>query len=193
MASYGEHIFTLTGLVVAAWDGTNYGLPQAVGDQQKLTVEPQFDTDELKAGGMVRALLSVPTHLSLTLEYARLEAAVLAVVAGESPAETGTTPNVERAFGVSGGNAGLPYFAVIGSFAAEDGGNLLLGVPLAKLDAYPAPSNDQNQFGLYSVAGRGMANSACSAPNQLIFYKQNETAASLPATAAAVDTFFGVA
>jgi hypothetical protein len=190
--AYGETVFTLTNLIVAAWDGANYGAPVTVGHRQKMNIEPQFDTDTIKAGGMMRAALSVATHNTFTLEYAKLQSTVLAVIAGETPSTSGVTPSQKTAFGLVGGGAGMPYFGVIGVFASEDGGNILVGLPLCKLDKYPAMGNDQNQFAVYSVSGTGIANEVSSAPSQLVFFEQNETAATAPADAAAVDTFFGI-
>jgi hypothetical protein len=188
--TYGERLFTLTALTVAPWDGAAYGSPVAVGDRQQLQVTPQMDTDEVKAGGVVVALLSVATHVTFTLAYARLQPAVLSVIATDSPTTSGSSPAAVTDFGTMGG--GLPYFGVMGAFASEDGGNVLIGLPLCKLDSAPAPANDQNQFATYSVTGRGIANPASDSPGRLLVVRQYETAAALPADADAVDTFFGV-
>src|SRR5690606_11975984 len=44
------------------------------------------------------------------------------------------------------GGAGTGYFGLIAAYVADDGGNMVVGFPKAKLGTFPGFTQEQNQF-----------------------------------------------
>lgn len=183
-----QSIYTITGIRVARWDGSNYGAPVSLAEGQTLQFEPQADTDEKKSYGLITRLLTVFTHVNLNLGVGLIQANALWVMTGLAQSVSGSGATATQRLGFDAGGAGLPYFGVVGNFASDDQGDVVMGIPLCKLDAIPSLSSDQNQFILPESAGRGIANSASATPQRGLFIDQNKVAA----TVADFDAFFGI-
>lgn len=183
-----QSIYTITGIRVARWDGTNYGTVVSLAEGQNLQFEPQADTDDKKSYGAVTRLLTVFTHVTFTIGIGLIQADALWAMTGLAQSLSGSGATASQRLGFDTGGAGLPYFGVIGNFASDDLGDVVVGLPRCKLDAIPALSSDQNQFILPESGGRGIVNSLSSTPNRGLFIDQNKVAT----TIADFDAFFGI-
>lgn len=175
---FGEVAFTLTELVVATYNITTGAVGSAVPieDGQTLDITPMGDTDELKAFGRIKHMLSIPTHAEFKGGYGGISRSALAVITGNAEVESGTTPS--RTFFqnmVAGGV--LPYFAIAGRALVEGGGSLAVGLKACMLDKLPAISFDgkANKFIVSEFSGRSLA----AADDTLIYMMGLETAAAL--------------
>jgi hypothetical protein len=101
---------------------------------------------------------------------------------------SGSGASATQRLGFDTGGSGLPYFGVVGNFASDDSGDVVIGIPRCKLDAIPALSSDQNQFILPESSGRGIANSASASASRGLFIDQNKVAAAIEN----FDAFFGI-
>ena len=183
-----QSLYTLTDIRVARWDGSNYGTVVSLAEGMALQFEPQADTDNKKSYGLMRRLLTVFTHVNFTLGVGLLQADAIWVVTGVAVSTSGSGASLTQRLGFDAGGGGLPYFGVVGNFASDDGGDVVMGIPLNKLDKIPSLSSDQNQFILPESAGRGIANSASSTPRRALFIDQNKVAQ----TISNFDAFFGI-
>lgn len=183
-----QSIYTLTDLRVARWDGTAYGTPVSLAEGQTLEFEPQADTDEKKSYGLVTRLLTVFTHVNVTIGIGLIQANAWWVMVGVSVSETGASGDKVQSLGVDGGGAGLPYFGVVGNFASDDAGDVVIGIPRVKLDAPPSLASEQNQFILPESSAKGIANLSSANPKRILWIDQNQQAK----TITDFNSFFGI-
>jgi hypothetical protein len=176
VSSVPQSIYTLTDLRVARWDGATYGTPISLAEGQTLEFEPQADTDEKKSYGRMTRLLSVFTHVNITIGVGLIQANAWWVMVGLEQAETGDSGDKIQSLGVDAGGAGLPYFGVVGNFASDDAGDVVIGIPRVKLDAPPSLSSEQNQFILPESSAKGIVNLLSTKPNRLLWIDQNQQA-----------------
>lgn len=178
MPEFGEVVYTLTDLVIAALnsDGT-YGTSLALDYGQSLTIEPIADNDTLKAFGMNVELLSVPIGAKFTLAQGSVQFAALEILLGLTAVDSGTTPNQISTLDMLGGGAGLPYFGIIGKMASINGGAFKVGGFKAKLDSIPQIGVEQNKFVLPEVTGQFAAQNTTT--RKLFRIKREETAAAI--------------
>lgn len=171
-----QSIYTLTDLRVARWDGTQYGTVVSLAEGQTLEFEPQADTDQKKSYGLMTRLLSVFTHININIGLGLIQANAWWVMVGVEQSETGNSGDKTQSLGVDGGGAGLPYFGVVGNFASDDAGDVVIGIPRVKLDAPPALSSEQNQFILPESSAVGIANTLSTNPKRILWIDQNQQA-----------------
>lgn len=190
-AGVPQSIYTITNIKVAQWTGAAYEAPISLTEGQNLQFEPQADTDQKKSYGGIKRLLTVFTHVNFTIGVGLIQPDAFWHMTGVSISLQGTTGEataVQR-LGFQTGGAGLPYFGVVGTFASDDGGDVVIGIPLCKLDSLPSLSSDQNKFILPDSSGSGIANIKSSTPNQGLFIDLRKTAADITD----FGTFFGIA
>lgn len=183
-----QSIYTISDLRVARWDGSNYGTVVAMAEGQMLQFDPQADTDEKKSFGRIRRLLTVLTHINFNIGVGLVQADAIWVMTGIAQSVSGSGASLTQRLRFDSGGSGLPYFGVVGNFASDDLGDVVMGIPLCKLDAPPSLSSDQNKFILPDSKGKGIANSASSTPNTCLFIDQNKVAQ----TITNFDAFFGI-
>lgn len=175
---FGEVAFTLTELVVATYDITadTVGSAVPIEDGQTLEITPMGDTDELKAYGAIKHILSIPTHAEFKAGHGAVSRSVLEVISGFADTQTGTTPSRLYHQNMSVGGV-LPYFAIAGRALVEGGGSLAVGLKTCMLDKLPSWSFDgkANKFVLSEFSGRAIA----SGGNTLIYVMGLETAAAI--------------
>lgn len=188
VSSVPQSIYTLTALRVARWTGTTYGTPVLLAEGQTLQFEPQADTDQKKAYGLMKRLLTVFTHVNITVGVGLIQADAMWVMTGLAQSSTGPSGEETQRLGWDAGGAGLPYFAVVGTFASDDSGDVAIGIPLCKLDAPVSLSSEQNKFMLPESSGMGIANSASATPNRALFIDQRKVAVAVTD----FNAFFGV-
>jgi hypothetical protein len=184
-----QSIYTITDLRVARWDGTEYGTVVALAEGQTLQFEPQADTDEKKSYGLIRRLLTVLTHVNFNIGVGLVQANAIWVMAGVTQSVSGSGDSLTQRLRFDAGGSGLPYFGVVGNFASDDLGDVIMGIPLCKLDAPPSLSSEQNQFILPESSGKGIANSLCTNTRACLYIDQNKVAQ----TISDFNSFFGVA
>jgi hypothetical protein len=171
-----QSIYTLTDLRVARWDGTEYGTVVSLAEGQTLQFEPQADTDQKKSYGVVTRLLSVFTSVNVTIGVGLIQANAWWTMVGVDQSETGESGEETQSLGIDGGGAGLPYFGVVGNFASDDAGDVVIGIPRVKLDAPPSLSSEQNQFILPESSAVGIANLLSANPRRILWIDQNKVA-----------------
>lgn len=171
-----QSIYTLTDLRVARWDGTQYGTVVSLAEGQTLEFEPQADTDQKKSYGLVTRLLSVFTMVNITIGVGLIQANAWWVMVGVDKSETGDSGDKTQSLGIDGGGAGFPYFGVVGNFASDDAGDVVIGIPRVKLDAAPSLSSEQNQFILPESSAVGIANTLSANPKRIVWIDQNQQA-----------------
>lgn len=189
MPEYGEVAFTLSEIRVAPLlsNGT-YGTSVALDYGQKLSFEPQADTDQIKAYGMIVERLAVTTHATGSLDQGLVDFDAYAVmIAGlaASSSETGSSPNKTTVLEHLVGDAGLPYFGLIGRLAALRGAGLHLGFRKCMLDKVPGFTVDQNKFILPSTTMTMITSDVTT--RQLLRLKRLETNTAIPVD---FNTFF---
>lgn len=190
-ANVPESIYTITDLRVARWDGSNYGTVVQLAEGQNLTFEPQADTDEKKSYGLIRRLLTVVTMVNFNLGVGLVQANAIWVMVGITQSVSGSGDGLTQRLRLDAGGGGLPYFGIVGNFATDDQGgvgNVVVGIPLCKLDAPPSLSSEQNQFILPESAGKGIANSQATNTRAVLYIDQNKAAQ----TITNFDAFFGI-
>lgn len=187
MSDYADYMFNLTNLVVAAIlpDGSVSSTSVALEDGSKLSFEVKSDKTSVKSYGMMSRAAAIPTHIEGEIEYASFNAEALPIICGLTAVETGTTPNRITTSKFLAGNAGVPYFALIGALAADDGGNGLVGLYKVKLDSHPGITQDQNNYIIYNQKFTGVIKAPTS--RELYVLKQYETAI---AVAADISVYF---
>jgi hypothetical protein len=184
-----QSIYTITDLRVARWDGTQYGTVVALAEGQTLQFEPQADTDEKKSYGLIRRLLTVITHVNFTIGIGLVQADAIWSMTGVTQSVSGSGASLTQRLRLDAGGSGLPYFGVLGNFASDDLGDVIMGLPLCKLDTSPSLSSEQNQFILPESSGKGIANSRCTNTRACLYIDQNKVSQ----TIANFNAFFGVA
>jgi len=182
-------VYTLYNLKIAVWDGSNYGSPIALADEQTFTFEPQVDEAEMKSGGIVRHLLAVATHITGTLSQGRVQEDVQDALTGITSSESGSSGSRQADGGIDAG-ADLDYFGAVGAFHTDGGGNIVVGVPLCKPSSgfFGFTQDSQNDFIMQEASIRGIANDLSSQPDRIVFRRENEAAALVTD----FDTFFGI-
>ena len=183
-----QSIYTITDLRVARWDGSNYGTVVSLAEGQMLQFEPQADTDEKKSYGLIRRLLTVVTHVNINIGVGLVQANAIWVMCGIVQSVSGSGDTLTQRLRLDAGGAGLPYFGVVGNFASDDLGDVVIGIPLCKLDTAPSLSSEQNQFILPESSAKGIANASASNPRGVLYIDQNKEAQ----TIANFDAFFGI-
>ncbi len=171
-----QSIYTITDIRVARWDGTGYGTVVALAEGQTLQFEPQADTDEKKSYGLIRRLLTVITHVNFNISIGLVQANAIWAMCGVSQSVSGSGDSLTQRLRLDAGGSGLPYFGVVGNFASDDLGDVVMGIPLCKLDTAPSLSSEQNQFILPESAGKGIANSLSTHNRTTLFIDQNKVA-----------------
>lgn len=187
MPSFGDIIYNITDMYVAALTGSTYGTPARVEYVQSFSFEFESDEDTIKAYGLNVETLSIPIGGTGTIAEASLSWGAMAVMTGNSESSSGSTPNGVKQIDMLAGGAGLPYFGVIASYAAVEG-NALIGFPKCKLVSLPAFTVEQNQFRASDMGIKMVAPSAVI--RKLMRLKKNETAATVPTSSGDFGTFF---
>lgn len=188
MPNYGDVIYNPTAVYVAPLLSNNtFGTPARMTYQGKLSYTYESDHDELKSGGAIREVITIPTKIKGTIEEMALDYVSWGIITGFAAAEYSTTPNrYYRAMPRLGGE-GVPYVGLIVAYAALNGANLLAGFPKFKVDTPPGFDVDQNKFRKgssdFSAVGAGDAGYAA-------VLQKYETAAQIPTSAAAFLQFF---
>lgn len=186
---YANEIYNPTSAYVARLlsDGS-YGTPVYIAKLEKIGWSFEADTDEIKAYGMITDGLTIPTKATGTIDIAHMNIEALTVMTEHDTYEYDTTPNRRTRTVVFAGGAGLPYFAIIAAFAAQNGANMIGGFAKAMLTTYPAFDIDQNQFRRASTEFNAYAPDVA---NRRLYAQDNyETAGGIPTTAEGFATFF---
>jgi hypothetical protein len=154
---FGEVAYTLTDLLVAAYDpvADTYSTPISVADGQMLTSEPESDNDKMRGYGKITRLLSVPIGTKISIKAGGLDYDALAAIAGVTNVVSGTVGSYIRRSLFPAGGRGLPYFGVIGVAATDDEGVAVIGHRMVKLDVLPKIdfNGETNKFIVYETAG----------------------------------------
>lgn len=181
MANYADHVFNLTDLVVAPIlaSGAISAVSVRFGEGSKLSFQVKADGDMIKAYGTASRKATIPTHVEGEIEFASLDKDAYAVVAGVTAVEAGLTPNRVSTMKFLAGGAGLPYFAMVGAMAADDGGNEHVGLYKVKLDTLPEYNSEMNKYVLYNAKFTAVVKNTIS--RELYVVKINETAVAVPA------------
>lgn len=181
MANYADHVFNLTDLVVASIlaNGNINTVSIRFGEGSKLTFQVKSDGDMIKAYGMASRKATIPTHIEGEIEFASFDKDAYAVVTGITAVEAGLTPNRIGTMKFLGGGAGLPYFAMVGAMAADDGGNEHVGLYKVKLDSLPEYNSEMNKYVLYNAKFTGVVKNTTT--RELYVVKINETSVAVPA------------
>jgi hypothetical protein len=192
MPKYGDVIYNPKAAVVAAITATDpdivYGTPVFVDYIDRVSFEFEADNDELNSGGQTVEAISIIKKGTGTLMLGSLDLTGSSVPMLGITAQTyGTTPNRYTIAKPKTGGQGLPYFGMIVEYAALNGANCVVAFPKCLLETYPAFDVEQNRF------RRGEAAFSFFSPSvikrELYLLRTNETAAALPATQLAFQSY----
>lgn len=157
---FGEVQYTLTDVIVAAYDKSadTYGTPAALAGGQIVDVEPEADTDELRAWGYIEEVLAVNIAAKVSFGAGGVDRSVLAIVNGVANATSGSGDTQHATTRFVAGGAGMPYFGLIGVGATTDGGVAVVGLPAVKLNSFMKFMLDgkENKFNTSEVEGRAI-------------------------------------
>lgn len=194
--AFAEYIYSPTSIYVAALGSNSqadYGTPAFLGGVENIGWEYQSDTDQAKQYGQVTDGLTIPTHGTFTASVVRFQWEVQPIIlgnAGSSTLNSGDSPNERHRIVIKTGGEGLPYFGLIMTLAARNGGLVVASYPKVMLDNIPAFTLDQNQF------RRGDMPMTIFTPSEIIkemmWIDGFETAAdfTMPTTAGGWNTYF---
>ncbi len=188
---FGEIPYTLSDFVVAAYNPTadTYGSPASVAGGQLLEVEPETDTDKLRAYGAYVRGLAVHIGAKLTWSAGGVDFSVAAIISGVSNQTSGADPNQVRTMDLRAGGSGMGRFGVLGMAVTDDGGLFIVGLRNCLLDKFSKWSLDgkTNKFFTGDVPGYAFA-----VGGQLMRSKQHQTASgfTVPADGTAFKAFF---
>jgi hypothetical protein len=177
---FGDVVFNITDIRVTPMlaNGTYLTTSFSLDLGSEMSFSPEHDQDTIKAYGMFTNRLSILTNVKGMLKQAAMDAAALWAMTGVGTSTSGVTPNQVATATLLGGGSGLPYFGVVGSFAAENGANVLVGLYKCQLDTLPQWTVEQNKFRITEVGFFGMAASISSRKVGVI--KKYETAVTVP-------------
>lgn len=189
---YGDVIYNPTGLVVARLQADNsYGTVGVVDYLGDFSFNFESDEDDIMSGGAIVETLSIVKRGTGKLTDAALNWPAIVVMSGlDDPSEEGDTPNRIKTLDVKFGGRGMAYFGAVVRYEAQQGSNLLVGFPKAMLSTLPSFTVEQNKFrtGEANIKMIGVGTTAQG--RRGVRMKKYETAAALPSTGEAFDTFF---
>ena len=176
--TYSETPFTLVDLQIASYNilTATYGTPISLDEAQMLEFSPVADNDQIMAGGRLRHLLTVSTHVEFKLSQAGIDFDAYNILTGMTNASSGTTPNRSRRLTGSFDGTPLPYFGLVGKILSEAGADVHIGLPVCMLDSIPGMKFEQNKFVIGEANGKSIARES---DNKAVFLLGNETAASI--------------
>jgi len=147
MANFGNEVTTLQAVYIGALTTANqYSSVAKFKYAQSFNYEAENDTDEIKAEGVGRELLSVNTFWTATIEEASLQADAINIATGSSETLSGSSGNQQAKEIASGGGDGKPYVGVIAVFATTYGSRFVVGFPKGMLQNEPQFEAGQNEF-----------------------------------------------
>lgn len=146
--SPGEIVYTIQKIYGAQLDTqTNvYGTPFTIDYVQDGDVNHNHDTDEIKAGGMIRELLSVHVGSEVSFTEAWLPADAVTAITGETESQSGDSGNRVWTRDMSGAGEGNPYVGIILVFAALGAARKVIGLAKCQADKKQQFQAQQNQF-----------------------------------------------
>lgn len=170
------------------------GTAVAVQILKGTSVEPETNAlDVLTDRGSAIALASILSHANFTINMAGFDLTALQLVGGYSISSYGTTPDEYEVLGPDAGGSGLPYFGLILAGAVADGsGNVMIGMPLCKLDNLPNVSLNENEWTMSEVAGKSIANKKSVWSKKPYVIRSNESHTTITQTADWFNDFFKV-
>lgn len=203
MPAYGEVIYTPRKVYVASLTATGtlaYGTPVAMDYVQKVSYDPESDTDEIMADGAVVESLAVLKQCTGEIELKALQHSILTVIASNivTTVSDGTAPARASRSTIVGGGKRYPYFGMIVEMRAGGDASgtmlntsMLVGFPKCEITNLPAGAFDQNKFASFTIPFRAIA---LTAPETMVFkIKTSEGADSAPTTASLFASFFTTA
>lgn len=185
--AFADVIYTITDIRVAkllasgSYHTTSFSL--LLGSEMSFSFSA--DNDQIKSYGLLAALLSIITGVEGTLKQASIDRDGIYVLTGTDAESSGSTPNQQVTMDVLAGGAGLPYFGAVGNFAADDGGNALVGLRKCKLDTWPAWTVEQNRFRITDTPFKAIPIDTTT--RKLVRIRPYETATSIPSD---INSFF---
>lgn len=176
---FGDVLFNVRNMKVAPLLASGaYGGAVVLDYGNTMSFAVESDTDELMSYGMAVERLSIPVRVTGTFQQGAYNAIALWILTGMVTTSSGTTPNQIADTEILGGGSGLPYFGLIGDFAATNGASGLVLLRKVQLDAIPEWKVEQNKFRLSEVSFTGMAIDTTG--RKMIKIRRNETAAAIP-------------
>lgn len=172
--------------------GLYTGTPVSIEVKQGTQIEPQSTTlDPLMDGGLPIALATVLTHANFTLGMAGYDYNAMQIAGGY---QVGVSSASQYEIYPEAGGGGLPYFSMIMTGATADGNDVMLGLPLAKLDTLPNVSINMNEWTISEISGKAIANRKSVKYARAPYIKRpNTNRQTITLTAAFFNTFFDVA
>lgn len=146
---YGEVLYALRDLRAARFftaTATYDTASSTIDYAAECSFDYMVDNDALPAFGMNAEGLSVVTHAEGMVRNGSATRDAMFIVAGTTSVSSGTLPNRTATYEIQSGGSGLPYFGMVGRYAALDGSCVLVGFRKAKLDAPPGWKVEQNKF-----------------------------------------------
>ncbi|RMH11464.1 MAG: hypothetical protein D6698_16320 [Gammaproteobacteria bacterium] len=139
---------------VAKWNPSTetWGTSVAIPNLQGIAISPVHETDEKNTYGAREHLLSVLVSIEVTLDFVGKDSLSAQVMTGITPEslDSGATRKTRHVGGVN-----LPYFGLICQIRADDGGDLHLMIPYAKLDSLIGLQMDaENKFVVPNVTAK---------------------------------------
>lgn len=155
---YAELLYTLVGLWVFPLNADgSYDTPVFVQNGQALVFEPEHDNAELDAYGQTVEGLSVPKKSKVTLKGGGYDSAAMAVIAGATVSESGTSGNLVSTIDFPAGGSGLDYFGVMGRVAAKNNQTAVVGLEKVLLEKIPSFKADGEKNEFNNMEGSGNA------------------------------------
>lgn len=178
--SPGEIVYTIQKIYGAQLNTqTNtYGIPFVIDYVQDGEISGEYDTDEIKAGGMWRELLTVQVGSMVKFSEAWMPAAAVTALTNEVETLSGASGNRVWSRVSSGAGEGLPYVGLIPVFAALEGATKTVGLARCKANKKPEFKADQNKFRTGELEFK--VASATSSTNQLMIARRYENVSDVP-------------
>lgn len=155
-----------------------YGGPVALDIGSEMQFAFENDTDELFSYGMVVERLSITVRVTGQFMQGSLDSVALWVMTGVNTVSSGSQPNRIADSEILAGGSGLPYFGLMGEFAATNGANGWAFLRKIQLETIPEYKIERNKFRISEVKFAGMAKDTSG--RKLVKIRQNETLATLP-------------
>lgn len=172
--TYGDKVFGLRDVKVTNIGGTTQ---EDCGAATMFAAKPVMKSGMLEGDDAVKAVTSFITHAEGEISYGQISSAALALMMGITLTLSGTSPNEVTTLKVVAGQ-NMPYFKAYGKGLGEgidDAHVLIYKAKLTELDAHKMENGNW-----FITKGKFLA--VDDGTNGIYAIKQNETAATLPAS-----------
>jgi hypothetical protein len=159
--------------IVSMDDAVAVDLPAA----RTLTFTERIQSAELRGDDVIVSQSSYPDAVEWSLEAGGYPLEAIELMTGHELVPTGVAPNVVKTLTALGGQS-YPYFQIYGQSLGDDGDDLQVHIPKAKLTAAPSGTWQDQNFFIMGASGVGLQVD----DGAIYIITHRQTAGTLPAT-----------